>query len=61
MAERKQYRVRLNGTDTVMNLTEEDAATLYPDNAELIDSSSDEPAPAKARATSNKARTTENK
>lgn len=56
MSELRKYRVRQGGTETVLKLSDEDAK-LYPD-AELVD---DDGAASKARVTSNKARSTENK
>lgn len=65
MGERQKYKVRINGNDTVLNLTPEDAEKLYPDNAEPVtDEPAEKPDPAtsKARLTANKARyTAENK
>lgn len=60
MGELREYRVRQGGMVTTMKLSDEDAK-LYPD-AELVGAAGgDEESGTKTRATSNKARTTENK
>lgn len=58
MGELRDYRVKVNGTETVLSLSDEDAKNLYPD-ATLVED--DEAQPAKARTTANKARTAETK
>jgi hypothetical protein len=57
VGELRTYKTKVNGMETTVQLTEEDAEKLYPD-ATLVEGEST----AKARATSNKARPgTENK
>lgn len=58
VGERKKYNAKVNGFDTVLNLTAEEAEKLYPE-ATPVGSADVSP---KARTTQNKARaTTENK
>ena len=63
MAELREYRVRQGGMETTMKLSDEDAKNLYPDAVPVEDSGSgsDEDSGVKARTTSTRARTTENK
>lgn len=64
VGELRTYKARVNGMDTTLKLTEEDAKNLYPD-AELVSESGGEQATApsqKNRLAANKARATvENK
>jgi hypothetical protein len=56
MAELREYRVTVNGHDTVMNLSEEDAARLGGTPVEGTTEPDAEPA-AKAASVANKSRT----
>lgn len=61
MGELHKYRATVNGNETVLKLSEDDARALYPDaqriDAETSAAASDEPPVRKTRAASHKART----
>ncbi|WP_156993887.1 hypothetical protein [Pseudonocardia acaciae] len=58
MGELRRYKVRVNGHDTVLNLTEQDVE-LYPDATPVEPTRA--AAGARSRTTANKARDTANK